>query len=65
MWWARSALQAAFLAAIAKGEASSPLIDRVEATRLLGTMAGGYNVDPLIEALDDPELAPTAEAALK
>ena len=53
-------VKAGFLAAIAKGEASSPLIDRVRATELLGTMLGGYNIMPLVELLDDAELAETA-----
>ncbi|MCH8542776.1 MAG: bifunctional aconitate hydratase 2/2-methylisocitrate dehydratase [Alcanivorax sp.] len=58
-------VKAAFLAAVAKGEASSPLIDRKHATRLLGTMQGGYNVQPLIDQLDDEETAAIAAEALK
>ena len=57
-------VKAGFLAAVAKGEASSPLITRVAAVELLGTMLGGYNIQPLIEALDDAELADTAAKAL-
>ncbi len=57
-------VKAAFLTAIAKGEASSPLIDPVHATELLGTMLGGYNIEPLIELLDDESLAPHAAKAL-
>lgn len=57
-------VKAGFLAAITKGEASSPLIDKVKATELLGTMLGGYNIAPLIDALDDEEIAPTAAKAL-
>ena len=57
-------VKAGFLAAISKGEASSPLIDKVKAVELLGTMLGGYNIAPLIEALDDEALAPTAVEAL-
>ncbi|PXF30587.1 bifunctional aconitate hydratase 2/2-methylisocitrate dehydratase [Pokkaliibacter plantistimulans] len=57
-------VKAGFLAAITKGEASSPLIDKVHATRLLGTMLGGYNIEPLIACLDNAELAPTAAKAL-
>src|SRR5699024_10012797 len=40
-------------------------IDRAEATRLLGTMQGGYNVEPLIQLLDDDALAQIAADALK
>ncbi|MGB2680444.1 MAG: aconitate hydratase B, partial [Candidatus Competibacter sp.] len=57
-------VKAAFLAAVAKGEAKSPLISRVRATELLGTMLGGYNIQPLIDLLDDPECAPAAAKAL-
>lgn len=57
-------VKAGFLAAITKGEASSPLIDKVHATKLLGTMLGGYNIQPLIDCLDDDELAPEAVTAL-
>ncbi|MGR8951688.1 MAG: bifunctional aconitate hydratase 2/2-methylisocitrate dehydratase, partial [Gammaproteobacteria bacterium] len=57
-------VKAGFLAAIAKGEAASPILSPSEATRLLGTMLGGYNVAPLIELLDNPELAPIAAQGL-
>ena len=58
-------VKAAFLAAIVKGEAVSPLIDKKKAVDILGTMQGGYNVLPLVEALDDAEVAENAAAALK
>ncbi|KAF7600371.1 MAG: bifunctional aconitate hydratase 2/2-methylisocitrate dehydratase [Candidatus Dactylopiibacterium carminicum] len=58
-------VKASFLAAVAHGEAASPLIDKAKATELLGTMVGGYNVKPLIELLDDVSLAPIAAAGLK
>ncbi len=57
-------VKAGFLAALAKGEVSSPLISRVGAVELLGTMLGGYNIQPLIAALDDQELADAAVKAL-
>ncbi len=57
-------VKAGFLAAITKGEATSPLIDKVKATELLGTMLGGYNISPLVDCLDNDELAPTAVKAL-
>ncbi|HBS27495.1 MAG TPA: bifunctional aconitate hydratase 2/2-methylisocitrate dehydratase [Gammaproteobacteria bacterium] len=57
-------IKAGFLAAILKGDASSPLIDKQKATQLLGTMLGGYNIEPLIAALDDNEIAATAVTAL-
>jgi len=57
-------VKAAFLADVVKGSASSPLIDKAKAVELLGTMLGGYNIAPLIEALDDGELASNAAEAL-
>jgi len=57
-------VKAGFLAAVAKGEATSPLISSEKAVELLGTMQGGYNIHPLIEALDDSKLAPIAAKAL-
>ncbi|PAL16394.1 bifunctional aconitate hydratase 2/2-methylisocitrate dehydratase [Moraxella osloensis] len=58
-------VKAAFLAAIVKGETTSPLISKQKAIELLGHMQGGYNVEPLIQALDDKELAKAAGDALK
>ena len=58
-------VKAAFLAALAKGEATSPLVSKERAVYLLGTMLGGYNVAPLVELLDNAELAELAAAALK
>ncbi|WP_434660777.1 bifunctional aconitate hydratase 2/2-methylisocitrate dehydratase [Klebsiella sp. MISC125] len=57
-------VKAGFLAAIAKGEATSPLVTPEKAIELLGTMQGGYNIHPLIDALDDAKLAPIAAKAL-
>ena len=57
-------VKAGFLAAIAKGEATSPLVTPEKAIELLGTMQGGYNIQPLIEALDNEQLAPIAAKAL-
>jgi len=44
--------------------ASSPLVDKKLAAELLGTMLGGYNIEPLVGLLDDKELAPIAVTAL-
>ncbi|EOI5797872.1 bifunctional aconitate hydratase 2/2-methylisocitrate dehydratase [Cronobacter dublinensis] len=57
-------VKAGFLAAVAKGDASSPLVTPEKAIELLGTMQGGYNIHPLIEALDNEKLAPIAAKAL-
>ena len=46
-------VKAAFLTDVAKGATSSPLIDKQLATKLLGTMLGGYNVESLIGLLED------------
>ena len=58
-------VKAEFLAAVAKGTDKSPLISRVKATELLGTMLGGYNIAPLVELLADAECAAAAAEALK
>ena len=57
-------VKAGFLAAITRGEDSSPLIDKCKAVEILGTMLGGYNIQPLIACLDDAETADAAVAAL-
>lgn len=58
-------VKAAFLNAIIKGDATSPLVSKERAVYLLGTMLGGYNVAPLVELLDDDELGEMAAKALK
>jgi aconitate hydratase 2/2-methylisocitrate dehydratase len=58
-------VKAAFLAAVAKGEATSSLVTKERAVYLLGTMLGGYNVAPLVDLLDDAALAAIAAEALK
>ncbi|QNU61254.1 bifunctional aconitate hydratase 2/2-methylisocitrate dehydratase [Vreelandella titanicae] len=58
-------VKAGFLTAIAKGEASSPLIDKIHAVKLLGTMQGGYNIVSMVELLDNEELAREAGEQLK
>ncbi|MCG7933431.1 MAG: bifunctional aconitate hydratase 2/2-methylisocitrate dehydratase [Candidatus Thiodiazotropha taylori] len=58
-------VKAGFLAAVAKGEAASPLVDKAKAVELLGTMLGGYNIQPLIELMDDAELGELAAEQLK
>ena len=58
-------VKAGFLSAVIKGDASSPLIDRKMAVKLLGNMHGGYNVATLVELLDDNELRLMAAEELK
>lgn len=57
-------VKAGFLAALANGEAQSPLISPERATELLGTMQGGYNIQPLIALLENEKLAPISAKAL-
>ena len=57
-------VKAAFLADITTGEAASPYISKKEAIEILGTMLGGYNIQPLIKCLENDELADTAAHAL-
>ena len=58
-------VKAGFLSAVAKGEATSPLLTKERAVELLGTMQGGYNIATLVELLDDAALAATAAEQLK
>lgn len=58
-------VKAEWLTKVAKGEVSSPVLSRTEAVFLLGTMLGGYNVEPLLSFLEDEELAAEAAKALK
>ena len=58
-------VKASFLAAVAHGDEKVGLISKAKATELLGTMVGGYNVHPLIELLDNAEVAGVAAEALK
>jgi len=55
-------VKAAFLADVAKANISCDLIDAGRATEILGTMLGGYNIQPLIDLLD---IETTADAAAK
>ena len=58
-------VKAQWLAEVARGRIQSPIVSRIEAVSLLGTMLGGYNVDPLVELLDDSQLAGKAAEALQ
>ncbi|QDZ22094.1 aconitate hydratase B [Chloropicon primus] len=58
-------VKASWLTAVAKGEIQSGLVSAQDATRLLGTMQGGYNIAGLVAALEVDDLAPIAAAALK
>lgn len=55
-------VKAAFLADVAKGNASSPLVSSDKAVELLGTMLGGYNVQALVELLDTNMAAQAVKA---
>lgn len=57
-------VKAGFLAEILNGDASSPLISKTKAIEVLGTMLGGFNVQPLIDALSDPDVSDAAVEAL-
>ncbi len=58
-------VKAEFLTTISRGQLLSPLIDAARSIELLGQMHGGYNIRPLIDALDIETLAETAANALK
>ncbi len=57
-------VKAAFLADVLRGKRKSPVVSRKEAVFLLGTMGGGYNVPPLVAALESQALAGDAVRAL-
>jgi aconitate hydratase 2/2-methylisocitrate dehydratase len=57
-------VKAAFLADITTGETSSPYVTKSDAVQILGTMLGGYNIQPLIECLKIDELGDEAAEAL-
>ncbi len=57
-------VKAAFLADITTGKTSSPYITKSDAVEILGTMLGGYNIQPLIECLKIDELGDEAAEAL-
>ncbi|MDM7937090.1 MAG: bifunctional aconitate hydratase 2/2-methylisocitrate dehydratase [Cyanobium sp. CZS 48M] len=56
-------VKASWLSAIAQELSSSPLLSPIEATRLLATMIGGYNVSALISLLGHSDATIAAEAA--
>ena len=58
-------VKASFLAALAHGDVEVGAISKAKATELLGTMVGGYNVKPLIDLLDDAQVASVAAQGLK
>ena len=58
-------VKASYLAALAFGSEKNTLISPERATELLGTMLGGYNVQPLIDLLDNDVLGPIAADGLK
>ena len=60
-------IKAEFLGEIVRGEIALQSIDKVEAIKILGTMVGGYNIAPLISALQssDESLAKASATALK
>jgi aconitate hydratase 2/2-methylisocitrate dehydratase len=53
-------VKASWLTAVLEGTATSPLVSKRKAVEILGTMQGGYNIAPLIQALDVDELAEVA-----
>ena len=57
-------VKAGFLSDLTKGETESPYISKEDAVEILGTMLGGYNIQPLIDCLEIDELADDAAAVL-
>ena len=57
-------VKAGFLADITTDKTKSPYISKQEAVMILGTMLGGYNIQPLIKCLKNDELGEVAANAL-
>jgi len=60
-------VKAAFLNDIIQGNVTCETIDALKATEILGTMLGGFNVAPLVDALtsSDSAVAESAASELK
>ena len=58
-------VKAGWLAKVARGEISSPAVNKKDAVFMLGTMLGGNNIGPLVSFLENRELAAHAAQALK
>ncbi|OUT72201.1 MAG: bifunctional aconitate hydratase 2/2-methylisocitrate dehydratase [Synechococcus sp. TMED19] len=56
-------VKADWLSAVAQGQRTSPLVNPMEATQLLATMIGGYNVAALIALLSNSDSSIAAAAA--
>ncbi|RAX54297.1 bifunctional aconitate hydratase 2/2-methylisocitrate dehydratase [Helicobacter sp. 16-1353] len=60
-----SKVKAEFLGEILESKIKVDSISKKEAIKILGTMVGGYNIEPLIRALSDEEIAQDSANALK
>lgn len=58
-------VKAEWLNELARERVKSSVLGKREAVELLGTMLGGFNVEPLISLLENDALAPEAARALK
>jgi aconitate hydratase 2/2-methylisocitrate dehydratase len=58
-------VKAAFLNDVVQGNVTCSVISKTEAIEILGTMMGGFNVSPLIDALKIDEVAEAAATELK
>jgi aconitate hydratase 2/2-methylisocitrate dehydratase len=58
-------VKAAFLNDVVQGNVSCSVISKIEAIEILGTMMGGFNVTPLVDALKIDEVAAAAAEQLK
>jgi aconitate hydratase 2/2-methylisocitrate dehydratase len=57
-------VKASYLTSIAKGQAKSPIVSPALAVELLATMQGGYNIQTLVDMLDDAKLGSAAADGL-
>ena len=60
-----SKMKASFLRDIIFNKEYSPIINKIDAIKILGTMQGGYNVEIMINLLNNNQLAPYVVEELK
>ncbi|MFW6131329.1 MAG: bifunctional aconitate hydratase 2/2-methylisocitrate dehydratase [Candidatus Aminicenantaceae bacterium] len=58
-------IKAEWLYNIIEGKKTSTAVSKKDAVFILGTMLGGYNIDPLFQCLEDSQLAQEAVKALE
>jgi len=58
-------VKAGFLADVAKGAVNCPVVSKEKAAELLGTMLGGFNIEPMLDLIDDADVGAIISEGLK